>query len=122
MKKYLIAGLLTVSTTTVFAETFSGPLIAAFYMETMSTPKGWELSYKGKEGPVQVFTMRRDLDAYPQTAIMSPLDQMQRLMCGDDSLKNMMKNGLKVRVDAKDKVDGKIKTSKGPILSSCPSY
>ena len=122
MKRYLVACLLAATTTTAFAETFSGPLIAAFYMETMSTPKGWELSYKGKEGPVQVFTMRRDLDAYPQTAIMSPIDQMRRVMCGDDTLKDMMKNGLKVRVDAKDKKDGKIKTVKGPILSSCPSY
>lgn len=122
MKRHLVACLLAATTTTAFAETFSGPLIAAFYMETMSTPKGWELSYKGKEGPVQVFTMRRDLDTYPQTAIMSPIDQMRRVMCGDDTLKDMMKNGLKVRVDAKDKKDGKIKTVKGPILSSCPSY
>lgn len=122
MKKYLVACLLAATSATAFAETFSGPLIAAFYMETMSTPKGWELSYKGKEGPVQVFTMRRDLDTYPQTAIMSPIDQMRRVMCGDDTLKDMMKNGLKVRVDAKDKKDGKIKTVKGPILSSCPSY
>ncbi|MFV9472823.1 hypothetical protein ACM5Q9_00160 [Advenella sp. RU8] len=121
MKKYLVACLLAAATTPAFAETFSGPLIAAFYMETMSTPKGWELSYKGKEGPVQVFTMRRDLDAYPQTAIMSPIDQMRRVMCGDDTLKDMMKNGLKVRVDAKDKKDGKVKTVKGPILSSCPN-
>lgn len=119
MKKYLIACLLAAASTTASAEEFHGPLIAAFYMETMSTPKGWELSYKGREGNVQVFTMKRDLDAHPQTAIMSPIDQMRRVMCGDDSLKEMMKNGVKVRVDARDKKDGKVKTVKGPILSSC---
>lgn len=119
MKKYLVACLLAAASSTASAEQFPGPLIAAFYMETMSTPKGWELSYKGQENKVQVFTMRRDLDAHPQTAFMTPIDQMRRLMCGDDELKDMMKKGLKVRVDAKDKKDGKVKTVKGPVLSSC---
>ncbi len=119
MKKYLIAGLLAVASTTASAEPFPGPLIAAFYMETMSIPKGWELSYKGKEGGTQVFTMRRDLDTYPDTAFLQPIDQMRRVMCGDDALKDMVKKGVKIRVDAKDKENGKVKQVKGPVLSSC---
>lgn len=63
--------------------------------------------------------MKRDLDTYTQTAIMSPIDQMRRLMCGDDSLKQMIKQGVKVRADAKDKRNGKVTTTKGPVLSSC---
>lgn len=119
MKKYAVACLLAVASSTTFAANFPGPLIATYYMEAMSIPKGWALSYKGQEGKVQVFTMRRDLDAHPQTAIMAPIDQMRRLMCGDDELKSMIKNGVKVRVDAQDKKNGKVKTVKGPVLSSC---
>ncbi|MDY0272438.1 MAG: hypothetical protein RBR37_07990 [Advenella sp.] len=119
MKKYLVACLLAVASTTASADVFPGPLIATFYMEAMSTPKGWELSYKGKEGGNEVFIMRRDLDKHPQTAILKPIDQMRRLMCGDAALKAMVKNGVKVRVDARDKVDGKVKLVKGPVLSSC---
>ncbi len=119
MKKYLAAGLLATASVTAFAQQFPGPLIALFYMENMSIPKGWELSYKGEENKVQVFTMSRDLDTYPQTAMLQPIDQMRRVMCGDDTLKDMMKKGVKVRADARDKVDGKIKTTKGPVLSSC---
>lgn len=119
MKKYLAAGALAMASFTAFAQQFPGPIIAEFYMETMSVPKGWELSYKGVENKVQVFTMNRDLDAYPQTAMLQPVDQMRRVMCGDDSLKDMIKSGVKVRVDSRDKENGKVKTTKGPILSSC---
>jgi len=88
-------------------------------MQEMSIPKGWTLSYKGEENKIQVFTMSRDLDTYPQTAILQPIDQMRRLMCGDDTLKDMMRRGVKVRVNTRDKIGGKVKTANGPILSSC---
>lgn len=119
MKKYLVACLLAAASTTAFAEAFPGPIIAEFYMQTMSTPKGWKLSYKGAENKVQVFTMDRNLDAHPQTAMLQPIDQMRRVMCGDESLREMVDRGVKVRVDARDKVDGKVKVVKGPVLSSC---
>lgn len=119
MKKYLAAGLLSAASFSALAQQFPGEVIAEFYMEAMSVPKGWKLSYKGAENKTQVFTMHRDLDAYPQTAMLQPIDQMRRVMCGDDTLKSMMNKGLKVRVDARDKVDGKVKSAKGPVLSSC---
>jgi len=119
MKKFLIAGILSVGCSLANAQQFPGEIIAAYYMQTMSTPKGWNLEYKGKENNVQVFTMTRDLDSFPQTAMLQPIDQMKRLMCGDDTLKKMVNGGVKVRVDSRDKQDGKYKVTKGPVLSSC---
>lgn len=119
MKKILVACLLAAASTTAAAQKFPGPLIAAFYMETMSIPKGWELSYKGKEDTTEVFITKRDLDTYPDTAFLQPIDQMRRVMCGDDSLKDMMRKGTKVRADARDIKNGKVKVVKGPVLSSC---
>lgn len=119
MKKFLAAGLFMAASFNAFAQQFPGAIISEFYMQEMSIPKGWTLSYKGEENKVQVFTMSRDLDAYPQTAILQPIDQMRRLMCGDDTLKDMIKKGVKVRVNTRDKIGGKVKTANGPILSSC---
>jgi len=119
VKKFLAAGLFMAASFNAFAQQFPGALIAAFYMQEMSIPKGWTLSYKGEENKIQVFTMSRDLDTYPQTAILQPIDQMRRLMCGDDTLKDMMRRGVKVRVNTRDKIGGKVKTANGPILSSC---
>ncbi|NYT66837.1 hypothetical protein H0A58_12795 [Alcaligenaceae bacterium] len=119
MKKILAAGLFTAVSFTAFAQQFPGAIIAEFYMEAMSVPKGWELSYKGEENKIQVFTMNRDLDTYPQTAMLQPIDQMRRVMCGDDTLKDMVNQGVKVKVNTRDKVGGKVKSTNGPILSSC---
>lgn len=119
MKKLLVAGFFISASFNAFAQSFPGEIIAEFYMQEMSVPKGWTLSYKGEENKTQVFTMNRDLDTYPQTAMLQPIDQMRRLMCGDEDLKSMINGGVKVKVNARDKIDGKVKTTNGPILSSC---
>lgn len=119
MKK-LIAGLMLAGITVpAAAQGFPGALIAEFYMSEFSIPKGWELSYKGAEQGVQVFIMDRDLDAYPQTSFLQPVEQMRRLMCGDEELSGMINGGTVVRVDARDKRDGKKTIRQGPQLTRC---
>lgn len=101
------------------AEPFPGALIAEYYMSEFSIPKGWSLSYKGNEQGTEVFIMDRDLDAHPQTSFLQPIEQMRRLMCGDDDLSAMVNGGVAVRVDARDKRDGKTTVVKGPTLTRC---
>ena len=119
MKKFVYVAALLLIGTPALADQFPGSMIAAFYMENYSVPKGWTLTYKGVEGGVQVFVMDRDLDAFPQTAFLQPVDQMRRVMCGDPSLKAMVAGGTVVRVDARDRNGGKTTLSKGPRLTSC---
>ncbi|MBN8845024.1 MAG: hypothetical protein J0H88_17450 [Sphingomonadales bacterium] len=119
MKKILAALMLASVAVPAAAQDFPGALIAEFYMSEFSIPKGWELSYKGAERGVQVFIMDRDLDAHPQTSFLQPINQMQRLMCGDDELKQMVADGLVVRVDTRDKRNGKKSLVEGPTLTRC---
>lgn len=101
------------------AQDFPGKLIADYYMSEFSTPKGWTLSFKGAEQGVQVFIMDRDLVAYPQTSFLQPIEQIRRVMCGDDELKQMVNSGLKVRVDSRDKRAEGTRVTKGPLLERC---
>lgn len=119
MKKIVAALLIAGVTVPAAAQDFPGAMIAEFYMTEFSIPKGWELSYKGQEQGVQVFIMDRDLDAHPQTSFLQPINQMQRLMCGDEELKQMVNGGTVVRVDARDKRDGKKSVKTGPTLTRC---
>ena len=120
MKKIVAALLMTgVAVPAAAAQAFPGALIAEFYMSEFSIPKGWSLSYKGQEQGAEVFVMDRDLDAHPQTSFLQPIEQMRRLMCGDEELSGMVNGGLVIRVDARDKRDGKRTTTKGPTLTRC---
>lgn len=98
---------------------FPGSMAAAYFNETMSIPKGWSLTYKGQEGPTHVFIMDRDLDAAPQTAFLQPVDQLQRLLCDQDTLRAFVDAGTVVRVDSRDKRSGRVSLAKGPTVSSC---
>lgn len=120
MKKTLLAALLIAcGAAPAMAQTFPGALIAEYYMDEFSIPKGWALSYKGSEQGVQVFIMDRDLDAHPQTSFLQPIEQMRRLMCEDDELKQIVNGGTVVRVDIRDKRDGKKSVRPGPQLTRC---
>jgi hypothetical protein len=119
MGKFVIALALACGATPAMAQQFPGKMIAEFYMTEMSVPKGWALSYKGKEGGAEVFVMDRDLDAFPQTGFLQPIEQMRRLMCGDDTLKAMVNAGTRIRVDARDKNRGKTVLTKGEHLTRC---
>ncbi len=120
MKKLLLAFAIVASAVPAAAQKQQlGDLIAAYYMEHFSKPKGWVLSYKGPENGVQVFIMDRDFDAHPQTAILQPIDQMQRLMCGDKDLRQLVAEGYVIRIDSRDKERGKTKYTKGPTLNRC---
>lgn len=111
----------SVTATAVAAQNrFPGPIIAAFYNEEMSVPKGWRLSYKGREAGVEVFIMDRDLDAAPQTSWIDPRGQMQRLMCGDAGLRDMLRDSGGVRADVRDKKGGKAQPIvAGIVLRTC---
>jgi len=119
MKKCWIVLVLACAAAPAAAQEFPGRIIADFYMSEFSIPKGWTLSYKGNENGIEVFIMDRDLDAHPQTGFLSPIEQMRRLMCGDDTLKAMVNRGVVIRVDARDKRDGKVTTTTGPKLTRC---
>ena len=120
MKKFLLFTMVICSSTFTFGANFPGAIVAQYYNEAMSIPKGWELSYVGEESDVQVFNMKRDFDQFPQTNFLNVKDQMTRLMCGDDSLKKMIAQGVKVRADAVDLENKKTKKTKGVVLSTCP--
>ena len=96
-----------------------GKMIASFYNEEMSIPKGWQLSYAGTESGVEVFVFDVDADAFPQTLFLSPEAQMQRLMCGDDTLKGWIAGGMRVRADQRVRRDGKADLRKGKDLIRC---
>jgi len=120
MNKLLIGiAALTIATPAVAQEQFPAELAAAFYMDAMSIPKGWVLSYKGRESGTYVYIMDRDLDAAPQTAFMEPIGQLRRLMCGDETLAAFIASGTVVRVDSRDKREGRSTLTKGPTLTSC---
>ncbi|NCU11076.1 MAG: hypothetical protein GXC70_02760 [Sphingomonadaceae bacterium] len=120
MKKLVLALAALASTVPIAAQKPRlGDIIAAYYMEKFSRPKGWVLSYKGPENGVEVFIMDRDFDAHPQTAFLEPIGQMERLMCGDKDLKQLVAEGYVVRIDSRDKSGGKTKYAKGPTLSRC---
>ena len=119
MKKCLIAFAIVCASTPAMAQEFPGAIIAEYYMNELSIPKGWALSYKGKEGGTEVFVMDRDLDTHPQTAFLQPIDQIRRVMCSDDTLKGMVNGGTVIRVDARDKESGKTRLTKGPQLTRC---
>lgn len=119
MKKRLLALIMAITSAPASAQSFPGSMIAEYYMNEMSTPKGWALSYKGREAETEVFIMDRDLDAHPQTAFLQPIDQMRRVMCGDKTLKAMLDSGTVIRVDARDKKGGQRILSKGPQLTRC---
>ena len=119
MMKLAFGVALALAAVPAVAQSFPGPLIAKFYMQEFTIPKGFELSYKGVENGAQVFIMDRDLDTYPQTVNAAPINQMRRLMCGDDNLKVMVDGGIVIRVDSRDKRNGKVTTTKGPTLSRC---
>ena len=120
MKKILCFTLAICASNLTYAEKFPGLIVAKFYNEAMSIPKGWELAYVGEESGIQVFNMKRNFDKFPQTSFLNVKDQMVRLMCGDPDLKKMMEQGLKVRADAVDLKDKKTKKTKGEVLNSCP--
>lgn len=117
--KFVIALALAGGATPAMAQQFPGKMIAEFYMTEMSIPKGWTLSYKGREAGAEVFVMDRDLDAFPQTGFLQPIEQIRRLMCGDDTLKAMVDGGTKIRVDSRDKRGGKTTLSRGETLTHC---
>jgi hypothetical protein len=119
MKKLMVALMLAGVSVPAAAQDFPGAMIAEFYMSEFSIPKGWTLSYKGQEQGQQVFIMDRDLDTHPQTSFLQPIEQVRRLMCGDDTLSQMVNSGTVVRVDARDKRDGKTSVTRGPTLTRC---
>jgi hypothetical protein len=77
-----------------------GPILAAYYNEEMSKPKGWELTYSGLKDGVEQFTfiIRPDTVGI-DTSWLDADDQMKRLMCGDDLPRSWIAGGMKVRVD-----------------------
>ncbi|MDK2761621.1 MAG: hypothetical protein KYX64_09725 [Sphingopyxis sp.] len=119
MRTILVALMIAGMSVPAAAQEFPGTLIAGYYMTEFSIPKGWTLSYKGEEQGQQVFIMDRDLDAHPQTSILAPIEQVRRLMCGDEQLSGMVNGGTVVRVDARDKRDGKTSLTRGPTLTRC---
>lgn len=119
MRNMLIALAALAAAAPAAAQHFPGEIIAEFYMNEMSIPKGWTLSYKGIEGGTHVFIMDRDLDAHPQTSFLQPIDQLRRLMCGDDALASFVTGGTAIRIDRRDKQGGRTELTKGPTLTRC---
>lgn len=120
MKKFLLPlCLIFCSTPLTYAQEFEGKIIAQYFNEAMSIPKGWELTYVGKKSNIEVFTMHRDFDSHPQTEMLTVIDQMKRLMCGDDYLKKKIESGVKVRADSIDKRNGKYERKQGIVLEKC---
>lgn len=78
----------------------AGPIVADFYNETMSVPKGWELVYSGTQSGVEVYTFfvrpeTTDVD----TSWVDADGQLRRLLCGEDELRSWVRSGMKARAD-----------------------
>lgn len=56
---------------------------------------------------------------YPQTAMLSVVGQMERLMCHDDYLRELLAAGASVRADSVDTRDGQYERTEGTVLNSC---
>jgi hypothetical protein len=117
----LVLGLATVGTGAAAAQWDGAQeMIAAYYNEEMSIPKGWSLSYAGRENGVDVYLFDTDHDVFPQTAFLQVDSQLQRLLCGDDQLKAWVKQGMRARADRRVKQGGKKTVIKGTGTVSCP--
>lgn len=97
-----------------------GEVLAAFYNETMSVPKGWELTYSGLKGGVEVFTfIVRPETVDVDTSWLDADDQMARVMCGDETPRGWIRAGMKVRADKVVIRGGKREVFKGKGLVTC---
>ena len=94
-------------------------MLAAYYNEEMSVPKGWTLSYSGRENGVDVYVFDTDFDTYPQTAFLQADDQLERLMCGDDTIKGWVAQGMRTRADMRALANGKRTLTKGTRIITC---
>ncbi len=78
----------------------AGPMIASFYNEEMSVPKGWELTYTGSQNGVEVYTFYVRPDTVDvDTSWVDAKGQLERTLCGDDTLKGWVMSGMKARAD-----------------------
>ncbi|NCP17776.1 MAG: hypothetical protein GW855_01285 [Erythrobacter sp.] len=99
----------------------AGPIVASFYNEEMSVPKGWELTYSGTENGVEVYTfIVRPENAGVDTSWIDADSQLQRLFCGDDDLRGWVTAGMKARADKVVVRDGRQSRTKGSKLLTCP--
>ena len=61
----------------------AGPMIAAFYNEEMSVPKGWELTFTGSQNGVEVYTFYVRPDTVDvDTSWIDAEGQLERALCG----------------------------------------
>jgi hypothetical protein len=78
----------------------AGPIIAAFYNEEMSVPKGWELTFTGSQNGVEVYTFYVRPDTVDvDTSWIDAQGQLERALCGDDTLRGWVMSGMKARAD-----------------------
>lgn len=121
----MIAMAALVATAPAVAQTFPGEAVAGYYNEEMSTPRGWKLNYEGLKDGNQVFVMDRDFDVFADnpgmgtmSRMMKPIDQVKR-MCSDPDIAAMINGSVKWRIDSRDKDNGKVTRTKGPVLERC---
>ncbi|WP_235912780.1 hypothetical protein [Croceibacterium salegens] len=96
-----------------------GPFIANYYEENMYSPKGWKLTYGGKEGNVDVFVFEVDLKNDPSYGDGDGYVQVMSLFCRDDGLRDFIDQGMKVRVDMRRFEKGRSTLSKGTRYVTC---
>ncbi|MEL7689506.1 hypothetical protein [Citromicrobium bathyomarinum] len=78
----------------------AGPVIAAFYNEEMSVPKGWELTFTGSQSGVEVYTFYVRPDTVDvDTSWIDAQGQLERALCEDDTLRGWVMSGMKARAD-----------------------
>ena len=76
-----------------------GEIIAAYYNEVMSIPRGWSVKYMGLEDGYEVFLFMVD-DRDPASAMtrnFSAEDQLKRLLCDDDELESWVRAGMRAK-------------------------
>jgi hypothetical protein len=97
-----------------------GKLLARFYNEEMSVPKGWELAYSGLKDGVEVytFTVRPETVDVDTSSLDADL-QMRRLMCTDKLTWSWIQAGMKVRANKVVIRGSKQEVTKGTALIRC---
>jgi len=126
MRKWMMAGMagIAMSQTGAQAQEWAGngAIIAMFYNEEMSVPKGWELTYTGLQNGVEVYTfVVRPETTDVDTSWIDEHSQLQRLLCGEETLASWVRAGMKARADKVVVRGGKQTKTTGSANVTCPN-
>jgi len=74
-----------------------GPIIASYYNEEMSVPRGWSVSYGGTRDGMEIYSFIVDYEtSTPFTRSLWADDQLKRIFCDGDILESWVRDVMRV--------------------------